>query len=87
MWEEDLLPEEGNISNKSHNSNNTSFDENYYDDFVVVDRPDIQKYNKTEKLEEEEKIKDSGGSMLLVARSHFESKEDSKSSHVSLEDF
>ena len=87
MWEEDLLPEEGNISNKNHNSNNTSFDENYYDDFVVVDRPDIQKYNKTEKLEEEEKIKDSGGSMLLVARSHCESKEDSKSSHVSLEDF
>ena len=62
LWEENLLPEEGHLSHTSHKSSENSIDENYYDDFVVVDRPNVQRYNQTEKLAEEEKIKDSGSS-------------------------
>jgi len=36
--------------------------DDYYDDFVIVERLDVEKYNDEKKLEEEEKIKDSGKS-------------------------
>jgi len=37
-------------------------DTNYYDDFVIVERLDMKKYNNHSKIQEEEKIKDSGKS-------------------------
>jgi hypothetical protein len=35
---------------------------------VIIERIDVKKYNKTEKIEEEEKIKDSGDSTLLIGK-------------------
>ncbi len=43
-------------------------DLDYYDDFVIIERLDMKKYNATQKIEEEEKIKDSGASHCLVCR-------------------
>lgn len=52
-------------------ANNNEFDgddDDFYDDFVIVDRLDMKKYNAQSKLLEEAKIKDSGSSKCLIAR-------------------
>lgn len=66
LWEEDIIPEEGhekkNASIKSSQLQESELADDYYDDFVIVERLDVEKYNDEKKLEEEEKIKDSGKS-------------------------
>lgn len=40
-----------------------------FDDFVVIERTELKKYNKKKKIEKEEQIKDSGSSTaLLIAK-------------------
>lgn len=80
LWEIDVVKEE-----RKSGANSLDFDHNddFYDDFVIVDRLDMKKYNKQSKLLEEEKIKDSGSSKCLVARNGMVNGSDS----VTLEDF
>ena len=44
-------------------------DDDLFNEFVIVDRIDVEKYNEESKLNEEEKIKDSGESSCLIAKS------------------
>ena len=48
-------------------------DDNFYEDFVIVDKLDMKKYNNKKKLLEEEKIKDSGESNCLISKAGMES--------------
>ena len=72
LWEEDLLPEEGQAvassSTKSLQLTDSQIEDDYYDDFVIVEKLNVQKYNVEKKLVEEEKIKDSGKSSCLVSK-------------------
>ena len=81
LWEVDLKKEE-----RKHDPTEEDlldFDNaEDFDDFVIVDKPDVKKYNKQSKLIEEEKIKDSGSSKCLVAKIGLENGQ-----NVTLEDF
>ena len=65
LWEIDVVKEE-----RKSRADSLDFDHNddFYDDFVIVERLDMKKYNASSKIQEEEKIKDSGSSKCLIAR-------------------
>jgi hypothetical protein len=66
LWEVDLKKEE-----RKHDDNDSDMgfeDVEDFDNFVIVEKVDVKKYNKQSKLIEEEKIKDSGSSKCLVAK-------------------
>lgn len=58
-------------------------DDDFYNDFVIIEKLDVQKYNAASKLLEEEKIKDSGASKCLISKTG-SSKDQSE---YTLEDF
>lgn len=63
LWEEDITKEARRSPGGSIVEDNTAIDDlDYYDDFVIIDRVDMKRYNEPTKLLEEEKIKDSGSS-------------------------
>jgi serine/threonine protein kinase len=66
LWEEDLEREER--KERQGSLGEIDDDDGFYDDFVIVEKLDMKKYNKQSKLLEEEKIKDSGQSKCLVSR-------------------
>ena len=61
MWEEDIDKEE-RLASSGKGQDGMDFDDSLdgYDDFVIIERLDMKKYNAIPKLEEEQKIKDSG---------------------------
>lgn len=67
LWEIDIVQEERKA--RSGSVTDALDESDTFDDFVIVERLDMKKYNKTSKLIEEEKIKDSGSSQCLIARS------------------
>ena len=63
MWEEDQNKEESKQMNASHSMDEVYIDEDdIFNEFVIIDRPDVEKYNQLDKLNEEIEIKDSGTS-------------------------
>ncbi len=68
LWEIDLVKEERKSISGNNGNEFDGADDDFYDDFVIVDRLDMKKYNATSKILEEEKIKDSGSSKCLIAR-------------------
>jgi hypothetical protein len=66
MWEEDIVKEE----RPEGNGDGLEFEDSLgdYDDFVIIERLDMKKYNVVPKLEKEQQIKDSGSSQLLVCK-------------------
>ncbi len=64
MWEQDLDKEErknARLSNAQKDQEFDDFDDNFYDDFVIIERQKQQEQMQHAKIVEEEKIKDEGG--------------------------
>lgn len=64
MWEEDLVKEQRRSVGGSivGDPNEDSENIDYFEDFVVIDKVDIKKYNEPKKLKKEElKMKESSG--------------------------
>ena len=71
MWEEDLVKEQRRSVGGSIVENHEDETENidYFEDFVVIDKVQLNKYNEPTKLKKEElKMKEAGGSQLLIAK-------------------
>lgn len=70
MWEEDIIKEERPASSGNGGGDGLDFEDSLggYDDFVIIERLDMKKYNIIPKLEKEQKIKDSGTSQLLICK-------------------
>lgn len=73
MWEEDIVKEQRRSAGGSvvadPSTKDDIEDEDYFDDFVIIDKVELKKYNEPKKLKkEEEKMKDAGGSQLLIAK-------------------
>ena len=64
MWEEDIIKEERPAAVGNGGGDGLDFEDSLggYDDFVIIERLDMKKYNIIPKLEKEQKIKDSGTS-------------------------
>lgn len=65
MWEEDLVKEQRRSVGGSIVADPSDDMENvdYFEDFVVIDKVELKKYNEPKKLKKEElKMKDTGGS-------------------------
>ena len=64
MWEEDIVKEQrrsigGSIVENPDDTENVD----YFEDFVVIDKVELKKYNEPKKLKkEEQKMKEAGGS-------------------------
>lgn len=75
MWEEDIVKEQRTSAGGSEmqddfgKSQNDPLEVEMFDDFVLIERTELKKYNKKKKIEKEEQIKDSGSSTaLLIAK-------------------
>ena len=66
MWEVDLVPEEHVSLGGMSTTDLDNVDDNFFDDFVIVEKVDMKKRNVEDKLRKEEKIKDSGQSKLVA---------------------
>jgi hypothetical protein len=61
LWEENIVHEEGSTVS-TVNKDAIDVDDYFYEDFVIIEKLDMKKYNVKTKIHEEEKIKDSGKS-------------------------
>jgi hypothetical protein len=57
------------------------WDEELFDDFVMIDKSDLEKYNEPDKLDKARNEKDSGPSVCLIGRPGL------KNEKITLEDF
>ena len=69
LWEVDIVPEERKSIAGDGSSESVEIDDDFFDDFVIVEKIDMKKKNVAEKLMEEAKIKDSGSSKCLISNS------------------
>lgn len=81
LWEVDIKKEDRKHDQSEEDPLDFDNAEDF-DDFVIVERVDVKKYNKQSKIIEEEKIKDSGSSKCLVAKAGLEN-----GHNITLEDF
>lgn len=67
QWELDMDKEEHKLKpQKTGDGDYDDFD--FGDDFVIVDKPDVGKYNDEKKLKKEAEIKDSSKSACLISK-------------------
>ena len=72
MWEEDIVREQRRSAGGSIVAEPSAEDidnVDYFDDFVIIDKVELKKYNEPKKLKKEEaKMKEAGQSQLLIAK-------------------